>query len=125
MLELRLTADAKRIASMRAAIGRECRLSNVGAEHAEMVALLAEQLLTGRRSEVLVVVTVQSDATLLMVRDTRPDNAQLGARRQDLLNGCTTRWSTMSGSDGRTIWAEISRPLGLPRSRVPALASAD
>ena len=117
---------------MRAAISRECRRSNAGAEHAETVTLLAEQLLTDRRSEVLVIVTVQSDATMLMVRDTRPDNAQLGARRHELLDGNASCWSTMSGTEGRTIWAEISRPdrpplsaLRRPLRAVPALASAD
>ena len=44
MLELRLTADAKRIASMREAIGRECMRMKADAQHAEVVALVVEQL---------------------------------------------------------------------------------
>ena len=129
MLELRLTADAKRIASMRDAIGRECRRVHAGTEHAETVALITEQLVNGDdgggtrtrarargrgrsgagSGEVFVLVTVQSDATMLMVRDPRPECPELGDRRRELLEEYTSRWSTMSGRDGRTIWAEISR----------------
>lgn len=121
MLELRLTADAKRVTAMRKAISRECRRSNVGPEHAETVAFVAEQLVGGgdgargrgrrpeRPSEVLVIVTVQSDATMLMVRVARPAHAELGDRREQVLRNHTSRWSTMSGRDGRTIWAEITR----------------
>jgi hypothetical protein len=121
MLELRLTADAKRVTAMRKAISRECRRANVGPEHVETVAFVAEQLVggddaprrRGRRAErpsaVLVIVTVQSDATMLMVRVARPAHSELGDRRERLLQSHASRWSTMSGRDGRTIWAEITR----------------
>jgi hypothetical protein len=117
MLELRLTADPKRMASMRDAVARECGRVDVGPEHAAVVALVAEQLIggesdgrrSGRSPEVFVLITVQSDATMLMVRDPRPERAELGDRRHRLLEQYTTRWSTMSGRDGRTIWAEIER----------------
>jgi hypothetical protein len=122
MIELRLTADVKRIAAMRDAIRRECARVETSVEHAEMVAFVAEPLVggfgpsrkrTGRRlSEVLMIVTVQSDATMLMVRDPRPTHAELGESRQRMLQQHTTRWSTMSGRDGRTVWAEIARPAG-------------
>ena len=108
MLEIRLPADAKRIAAMGDVIRRECRRVGAGEEHAENVARIAEELVRGA-SEVLVVLTVQSDATLLMVRDARPQHAELGDRRHALLRASTERWSTISGRDGRTIWAEIAR----------------
>jgi hypothetical protein len=131
MLELRLTADAKRVTAMRKAISRECRRSNVGPEHAETVAFVAEQLVgeddgarrRGRRaerpSEVLVIVTVQSDATMLMVRVARPAHTELGDRRERVLQSHTSRWSTMSGRDGRTIWAEITRTAAGESAREP------
>lgn len=131
MLELRLTTDAKRVTAMRKAIGRECRRSNARAEHAETVAFVAEQLVgeddgarrRGRRaerpSEVLVIVTVQSDATMLMVRVARPAQPELGDRRERVLQSHTSRWSTMSGRDGRTIWAEIARTAAAGSARAP------
>jgi hypothetical protein len=108
MLEFRLRADAKRIALMGDAIRRECRRAGAGDEHATTVAHLAEELVRGA-ADVLVVLTVQSDATLLMVRDTRPQKPELGEARHRLLESGTTRWSTISGRDGRTIWADIAR----------------
>ena len=57
----------------------------------------------------LVIVTVQSDATMLMLRDPRPERPELGERRARVLQEHTSRWSTMCGRDGRTIWAEIAR----------------
>ena len=138
MIELRLTADVKRIASMRDAIRRECERAQTGVEHAEMVAFVAEHLVGGygrerkragrRSSEVLMIVTVQSDATMLMVRDPRPPQAELGESRQRMLTEHTTRWSTMSGRDGRTVWAEIARKPGAapePVVRAPVVASAN
>jgi hypothetical protein len=118
MLELRLNADAKRIAAMRAAIAQECRRFNLDDEHAALVATVIEQLIVGegagsgkrsRRSEVFVVVTVQSDGTMLMVRDRGLLAADLDEHRQRLLDEHTVCWSTISGADGRTIWAEIPR----------------
>jgi hypothetical protein len=123
MLELRLTADAKRIASMRDAIRRECARAKVGPEHVETIVFVAEQLALGdrdgddgrgkrrreRRSELFVILTVQSDATMLMVRDAKPHLRELGPNRLQLLHDYTSSWSTMSGRDGRTIWAEIPR----------------
>ena len=143
MLELRLTADVKRIASMRDAIRRECERGRTGVVHGEMVAFVVEHLVVfadrkrvGRRSsEVLVIVTVQSDATMLMVRDPRPTHVELGEQRRRILEEQTTRWSTISGRDGRTVWAEIVRtagpapepvapPVGEP-VRAPADAAVD
>jgi hypothetical protein len=119
MIELRLTADVKRIAAMRDSIRRECERAQTGVEHAEMVAFVAEHLVagfgperkrSGRRSpEVMMIVTVQSDATMLMVRDPRSAHAELGDARQHMLEQHTSRWSTISGRDGRTVWAEIAR----------------
>jgi hypothetical protein len=129
MLEFRLIADAKRIAALRGAIRRECGRAGAGAEHADTVVLVAEHLVAaegdvrpsvrrgGRASEVLVIVTVQSDATMLMVRDARPELAELGDRRQAVLKACTERWSTISGRDGRTTWAEIGRVSVVERVR--------
>jgi len=108
MLELRLSTDAKRIAAMGDAIRRECRRAGAGVEHADTVAHIAEELVRGA-AKVLVVLTVQSDAALLMVRDAHPQNSELGEERQLLLQTSTERWSTISCRDGRTIWAEISR----------------
>ncbi len=132
MIELRLTADVKRIASMRDAIRRECERAQTGVEHAEMVAFVAEHLVGGygrerkrvgrRASEVLMIVTVQSDATMLMVRDPHPGHRELGEPRQHMLQAHTTRWSTMSGRDGRTVWAEIARKPG-PTSEPVAAAT--
>ena len=118
MLELRLNADAKGIAAMRAAIAQECRRSNADDEHGALVATVVERLILGespgsgkrsRRSDVFVVVTVQSDATMLMVRDRGLLAADLDDHRQRLLDEHSVCWSTISGADGRTIWAEISR----------------
>jgi hypothetical protein len=122
MLELRLTPDAKRISSMRELVLRECDRSKAGAEHAAEVALVIEQLVDAgeeqpgrrglrarRRGDVFVVVTVQSDETMLMVRDTRDERGGLGERRQRLLEEHTSSWSTMVGPDGRTVWAEVPR----------------
>ena len=142
MLELRFIADARRIAAMRDSIARECSRLNVGAEHSETVAFVAEHLVGGgekthraggtgaRRSKVLVIVTVQSDATMLMVREAAPVPAELGDARQLLLEAYASRWSTMSGADGRTVWAEIARSRGLTRDApaptgVPAVAAVD
>src|SRR5882757_9532442 len=120
MLELRLIADAKRLASMRDAVSRECERAKAAPEHAARVALVIEQLIGapeqpgGRRlrrrvsGEVFVLVTVQSDATMLLVRDPRAENDGLGERRRQLLQEHASRWSTMSGRDGRTVWAEIA-----------------
>lgn len=122
MLELRLTADSKRIASMRDLVRRECDRSKAGADHAADVALVIEQLVdvegepvgrrgfrTRRRGDVFVVVTVQSDETMLMLRDTREEHGGLGERRQRLLEQHTSSWSTIVGPDGRTVWAEVPR----------------
>jgi hypothetical protein len=128
MLELRLTADEKKIAAMHLAIERECERSKTGPDHAARVALLVAQLVgapeprgRGRRvrtpGDVFVIVTVQSDATMLIVRDTRPEHGGLGASRQGVLQEHTSSWSTMSGPDGRTIWAEISRTVPAPPLR--------
>ena len=138
MLELRLTTDPKRMASMREAVERECARANVGSGHAAVVALVTEQLVagesggkrrgrSGRASEVFVLVTVQSDATMLMVRDAQPGNAELGERRHGVLEQYTTRWSTMSGRDGRTIWAEVDRDAALATDpgRTPTFAVPD
>ncbi len=121
-MELRLNADAKRIAAMRAAIRRECERSGAAPAHAAEILLVILGLVddgepnpgsrwfaAGRRSGVFVVVTVQSDATMLMVRDARHDCGDLGDRRQRVLEAHTSGWSTMTGPDGRTIWAEIPR----------------
>ncbi len=127
MLELRLTVDAKRLASMREAVTQECLRANVDTAHAHRVAFLAELLidhgasrearhgrrrLRARRPEALVIVTVQSDATMLMVRETTPRPTDLGPLREQLLEAFTARWSTMAGLDGRTIWAEVTRAAG-------------
>jgi hypothetical protein len=121
MLELRLTLDGKRLAAMRDAIVRECERSKAGAEHGAAVVRVVEQLVGAsepRRGrprrvrgacDVFVIVTVQSDATMLIVRDARPELGGLGERRQQVLEEHTSSWSTMSGRDGRTIWAEIPR----------------
>ena len=62
---------------------------------------------------------------MLMVRDPRPEHAELGDRRHELLERYTTRWSTISGRDGRTIWAEIERDAVLaPEHAPPAVAQA-
>jgi hypothetical protein len=128
MLELRLLPDAKRIAALSASIAQECSRSKVDPDHTELVASITEQLILGaapppakrgRRAEVFVVVTVQSDSTMLMVRDTKPRSAELDEFRQELLDEHTASWSTISGTDGRTIWAEISR---VPASKEPAPA---
>src|SRR4051812_44702000 len=108
MLELRLNADAKRIAAMRAAVAQECRRSKADDAHGVVVASVVEQLIAGdgarrkhgRRSEVFVVVTVQSDATMLMVRDHGPFQADLDERRHRLLDEHTASWSTISGAEG-------------------------
>jgi hypothetical protein len=130
MLELRLTADEKKIAAMHLAIERECERSKTGPDHAARVALVVAQLVgvpeprgrgRGRRvrtpGDVFVIVTVQSDATMLIVRDTRPEHGGLGERRQGLLEEHTSSWSTMSGTDGRTVWAEIARTVAAPQPR--------
>jgi hypothetical protein len=142
MLELRLPTDAKGIATLGEAIRRECRRARATPEHAEAVMFVAAGLVGGddggarrgggrrreRAPEVLVIVTVQSDATLLMVRDARPADRALGEGRRGLLDAHTARWSTMSGLDGRTIWTEIGRrapaPSPVPEPR-PALTFAD
>src|SRR3954447_11084238 len=124
MLELRLNADAKRIASMCDAVLRECARLKTGEDHADVVSLVVAQLVTGddhkpvrgRASDVLVIVTVQSDATMVMVRDARPAQLELGESRDAVLKRYTTRWSTMSGRDGRTIWAEVCRSVQLHES---------
>jgi hypothetical protein len=122
MLELRVIPDALRIASMREEIRCESERAHAGARHAAMVAYVAEQLVWGdlgpsrprrrfgRSAAVLVVVNVQSDATMLIVREPNAETADLGDLRLRLLEECTTRWSTMVGRDGRTVWAEIARP---------------
>jgi hypothetical protein len=134
MLELRLNADAKRIAAMRAAVAQECRRSKADDAHAAVVANVVEQLIAGggagrgkrgRRSEVFVVVTVQSDATMLMVRYHGPFHADLDERRHRLLNEHTASWSTISGAEGRTIWAEIARSTPVPAEPEPAPVAAD
>jgi hypothetical protein len=134
MLEFRLRADAKRIAALGGAIRRECGRAGAGSEHADTVALVAEHLVAaegdvrpsvrrgGQASEVLVIVTVQSDATMLMVRDARPEHAELGERRQTVLQAYSERWSTISGRDGRTVWAEIARVSVVERVREQIIA---
>src|SRR5262245_58984604 len=120
MLELRVVVGARQLACMREAIVRECRRADADDEHTERVCTLAAELITpdapaaarrfARRDRaVLVVVTVQSDSTMLLVRDPRAPRDELGERRQSALHHLTARWSTMSGVDGRTIWAEVPR----------------
>jgi hypothetical protein len=132
MLELRLTADEKKIAAMHLAVERECERSKTGPDHVARVALIVEQLVgvpeprgrgrgRSRRArtpgDVFVIVTVQSDATMLIVRDTRPEHGGLGERRQQVLEDHTSSWSTMSGPDGRTVWAEIARTVAAAQPR--------
>jgi hypothetical protein len=133
MLELRLNADAKRLAAMHASVAQECRRSKVDDEHAALVGTVVERLIVGepvdsgkrgRRSEVFVVVTVQSDATMLMVRDRGLPDADLDDYRRRLLDGHTVCWSTISGADGRTIWAEISRTTPVASEPIPAVEPA-
>ena len=52
LLELRITVDAKRIASLRDAIRRECGRAHADSDHTETVALVAEQLLDEREGAV-------------------------------------------------------------------------
>ncbi|MCU1466205.1 MAG: hypothetical protein JWM72_2133 [Actinomycetia bacterium] len=133
MLELRLNADAKRIAAMRASVAHECRRANVDDEHAALVGTVVERLIVGERadsgkrshrSEVFVVVTVQSDATMLMVRDRGLPDSDLDEYRRRLLDVHTVCWSTVSGADGRTIWAEIPRPTPVASEPMPAAEPA-
>jgi hypothetical protein len=124
MLELRVVVGARQLACMREAIARECRRVRADDEHVERVCELARELITNddaspsarsflrRDGPVLVLVTVQSDATMLLVRDPRAARDELGDRRHNVLEASTSRWSTMSGVDGRTIWAEIPRGVG-------------
>jgi hypothetical protein len=132
MLELRLLPDAKRIVALRASIAQECSRSKVDADHTELVASITEQLILGaaapaakrgRRAEVFVVVTVQSDSTMLMVRDTKPLSAELDEFRQALLDERTASWSTISGTEGRTIWAEIPRARTAETAPAPPVAA--
>src|SRR5690349_13054821 len=130
MLELRVVVGTRQLASMGAAIAGECRRAGADDDHTESVCSLATQLvakegvaLPARRfarrdGAVLVVVTVQSDATMLLVRDPRAARDELGDRRLAALQESACRWSTMSGADGRTIWAEV------PREPVAQLAFA-
>src|SRR5262249_20426916 len=129
MLELRVVVGARQLACMREAIARECRLARADDDHVERVCALTSDLIVnapvapprpfGRRDpHVLVLVTAQSDATMLLVRDARSARDELGDRRHTALETSATRWSTMSGIDGRTIWAEI------PRVVVPQVACA-
>jgi hypothetical protein len=122
MLELRVVVGAKQLACMREAIARECRLARADDDdHVERVCALASELIARepiaqtrsfpRREHVLVLVTAQSDATMLLVRDGRTARDELGDRRHTALEASATRWSTMSGIDGRTIWAEIPRAI--------------
>lgn len=99
---------------MRAAITRECCRAKAGAAHGEAVAQLAAELVRGDGDvswgrRVLVVVTVHSDVTILMVREVGVAHRALGPEREQLLAGLTTSWSTISGCDDRTIWAEVAR----------------
>jgi hypothetical protein len=122
VLELRVVVRARQLACMREAIARECRRARADDDHVERVCALACDLITTdpvaparhftrRDDQVLVLVTAQSDATMLMVRDLRTARDELGHRRQTALRESACRWSTMSGVDGRTIWAEIPRTL--------------
>jgi hypothetical protein len=130
MLELRVVVGARQLACMRDAIARECRRARADDDHAERVCALAGELITGdatvaqmrrfvrRDGPVLVVVTVQSDSSMLLVRDPRAARDELGDRRHTALRELASRWSTMSGIGGRTIWAEV------PRALVAQVASA-
>jgi len=129
MLELRVVVGAKQLARLREEIAAECRRVGALDDHVERVCALAGELICsdppgtpsrfGRRNgAVLVIVTVQSDSTMLLIRDPRAARDVLGDRRRAALDGLTSRWSTMSGSDGRTIWAEV------PRAAVAQLAFA-
>lgn len=128
MLELRVVVGARQVASLRDAIARECRRAEATDEHVERVCTIAVELITDEVSaprfgrgdkSVLVVVTVHSDSTMLLVRDAAATRGELGERRYALLQQSAARWSTMSGIDGRTIWAEIPRvavsPVGSAR----------
>ena len=127
MLELRVVVGARQRASLRDAIGRECRRADAAEEHVERVCAVAVELITDdvsaprfrrRDKSVLVVVTAHSDSTMLLVRDPAATRGELGERRYALLQESAARWSTMSGIDGRTIWAEI------PRAAVSPVACA-
>jgi hypothetical protein len=130
MLELRVVVGARQIAGMRDAIARECRLARADDDHVERVCALASDLivnapiadprsLSRRNHHVLVLVTAQSDATMLLVRDPRAARDQLGDHRHTALATSAARWSTMSGVDGRTIWAEIPRAVVRPVACAP------
>jgi hypothetical protein len=124
MLELRVVVGARQLACMREAIARECRCARADDDHVERVCALTCELIAKdapiaaarsfvrRDGPVLVLVTVHSDSTMLLVRDPRSAREELGARRHNALEASTSRWSTMSGVDGRTIWAEIPRAVG-------------
>jgi hypothetical protein len=121
MLELRVVVGARQLAGLREAIARECRRARADDDHVDRVCALATDLIQAhepdastrrfarRDGPVLIVVTAQSDATMLLVRDPRAMRDDLGERRHTALHELTSRWSTMSGSDGRTIWAEVPR----------------
>jgi hypothetical protein len=126
MLELRVVVGERQLACMREAIARECVRAGADGEHVARVCKLACDLIVTdapdaqarrfvrRDRPVLVVVTVQSDATMLLVRDPRATRDELGDRRHTTLASLSSRWSTMSGIDGRTIWAEVSRSAAVP-----------
>jgi hypothetical protein len=126
MLELRVVVGARQLACMRESIARECRRARADEDHVARVCALASDLITThspveparrfapRDGPVLVVVTAQSDATMLLVRDPRAPRDDLGELRHAALHDATSRWSTMSGVDGRTIWAEIPRAAVAP-----------
>ena len=111
MLELRLNAEPKRIAAMRVAIARACRRRTNDAAHADLVssfvATLATEQSSSTRQSLLVIVTEHTDVTSVMMRFTPPADYGLTPNVRRLLERTTSRWTTMSGRDARTILAEI------------------
>jgi len=113
MLEFRFNAEPKRIAAMRVAIARTCRRWTNDAAHADLVASFVARLATEQscstRQSLFVILAEHSDVTSVMMRFARAEEYGLTPNVRRMLERTTTRWSTMSGRDGRTILAEIPR----------------
>jgi hypothetical protein len=101
-----------RIDELHSELREKCEKAGVDAETVSRVQWVLEELsLSGStaRSRLHFSSAVFRDGIVLMLRDTADHAEHLDERRQTILREHASTWSTVGGSDGRTLCFEIPR----------------